>query len=430
MSTPILQITKNVAITFYAIDDTTRSTIQHVQNTPFCMKAGFLSPNFYTPDLTKAVSTIDNTSTSKKSKNNTKSRFQNRSPIQFDIGKTIEKGKSIENAPEIDLLGEEIEDEHGYTERIEGISNEYVDHGDPTEQCGALLWLTESKRGSTNATTTDAFSICCGRGKVKLPIALKSPLTLLSRLLKGEHPKSNSFMDNIRRYNSMFAFTWMSGKKDNMVNSGRGPFSFRIQGENNHVIGDLVPKKGETPKASVISETPLVHRINVVSSRDNASSSSTKDIDRQLTKDIKSMLDINNPLVQRYRYVGGKLASGDQNVKIRLLGRRPHDGRQYNLPTANEVAALIVGDFDSMPDERDIIVHENSGNLKTISELHVSYLPLQYPLLFPYAEDGYRTDIYHKGITDDTPENKKKYVTMREWFAYNIQDRQKKNSTI
>ena len=97
------------------------------------------------------------------------------------------------------------------------------------------------------------------------------------------------------------------------------------------------------------------------------------------------MLDINNPLVQKYRHAGLKLASGEANVKIRVLGRRPHDGRQYDLPTSNEIAALIVGDFASMPDERDIIVHKNSGKLKTISELHVSFLPLQYPLLFPYA---------------------------------------------
>ena len=75
-------------------------------------------------------------------------------------------------------------------------------------------------------------------------------------------------------------------------------------------------------------------------------------------------------------------------------------------------------------------MHKINGKLKKISELHVSYLPLQYPLLFPYAEDGYRTDIYHYGITDQTPDDKKKYVTMREWFAYRIQDRPNVFSTI
>ena len=60
----------------------------------------------------------------------------------------------------------------------------------------------------------------------------------------------------------------------------------------------------------------------------------------------------------------------------------------------------------------------------------MSYLPLQYPLLFPYAEDGYRTNIYHQGITDQTPDENKKYVTMREFFAYRIQDRPNVFSTI
>ncbi|GJS87280.1 hypothetical protein Tco_0769916 [Tanacetum coccineum] len=142
------------------------------------------------------------------------------------------------------------------------------------------------------------------------------------------------------------------------------------------------------------------------------------------------MLDKDNPLVHQYRMAGKQICEGDSNVMIRLIGRRDSDGRQHNLPTADEVAALIVGDFDSMPNERDIIVNEKNGNFKTISELHVSYLPLQYPLLFLYAEDGYRTDIYLEGVTDDTPDDKKKYVTMRQWFAYRIQDRPNVFSTI
>ena len=87
---------------------------------------------------------------------------------------------------------------------------------------------------------------------------------------------------------------------------------------------------------------------------------------------------------------GERLSSArdDKKYTLKLIGSRPHDGRQYNLPTGNEVAALIVGDFDSTVDKRDIILHKQNGNLKRISELHVSYLALQYPLLFPYAEDG------------------------------------------
>ena len=120
--------------------------------------------------------------------------------------------------------------------------------------------------------------------------------------------------------------------------------------------------------------------------------------------------------------------SDDDDIKLRLIGKRAKDGREYDLPTADEVAALIVGDFDS--NERDIVLHKHDGNTKRISELHVEYLPLQYPILFPYAEDGYRTDIYHSHVMKDTLEKQRTRVTMREWFAHRIQDRPGVFSTV
>ena len=57
-------------------------------------------------------------------------------------------------------------------------------------------------------------------------------------------------------------------------------------------------------------------------------------------------------------------AGDDENIKIRLLGKRDHDGRQYNLPSSAEVAALIVGDFDSLSNKRDIILHPHTGGMK------------------------------------------------------------------
>lgn len=69
-----------------------------------------------------------------------------------------------------------------------------------------------------------------------------------------------------------------------------------------------------------------------------------------------------------------------QDVKLRPIGQRESDGRTYNLPTTNEIVALIVGDIDSA-DKRDIIkVETKDGKLKQISKLHPSHLTLQYPL--------------------------------------------------
>ncbi|PWA96429.1 hypothetical protein CTI12_AA038880 [Artemisia annua] len=214
------------------------------------------------------------------SKANPISRFKDTTPVHFDIehnvnstpeSSSLQKGKSVADIPVFEMSDEDPEDEYGYMDRIEGISKDYFDHGDQTEQCikcGALLWLAESMVGSTHSSKNEGFSICCGRGKIKLPVALKNPPPLLMKLLKGEHTKSKSFMEDIRRYNSMFAFTWMAGNQDKTVNSGRAPYCFRIQGKNNHVIGDLLPKVGESPKFRqlYIYDPPneIENRINAV----------------------------------------------------------------------------------------------------------------------------------------------------------------------
>nr|GEW08472.1 hypothetical protein CTI12_AA044460 [Tanacetum cinerariifolium] len=208
------------------------------------------------------------------------------------------------------------------------------------------------------------------RGKVKLLVALKNPPALLMGLLNGEDPKSQTFMENIRRYNYMFAFTWMTGKQDTTVNKGRGPFCFRISGKNNHVIRDLLPKVGEPPQFGQLYIYDPANEVQTESIlRDNESSSSKKDIDLEPMKKIKDMLDKKNPLVKQFRMAGQQIRVGDATVKIRLIGRCDRDGRQHNLPTADEVDALTV-------------------------------------------EDGYMRDIYLEGITDDTPEDKKRDYTV------------------
>ena len=59
-------------------------------------------------------------------------------------------------------------------------------------------------------------------------------------------------------------------------------------------------------------------------------------------------LDAVNPFVEQFRIVGQKLPTMETpSLKMVLLGTRESDGPEYNLPSASEVAALIVGDFDA-----------------------------------------------------------------------------------
>ncbi|XP_010484962.1 PREDICTED: uncharacterized protein LOC104763262 [Camelina sativa] len=87
------------------------------------------------------------------------------------------------------------------------------------------------------------------------------------------------------------------------------------------------------------------------------------------------------------------LTNNVADLRLRIPAERNADAKTHNLPTCNEVVGLISGDFNSGVFKRDIVIESRSGGLQRISELHPAYLPLQYPLLFPYGEDGYRLGI-------------------------------------
>lgn len=124
---------------------------------------------------------------------------------------------------------------------------DYDDLGDPVYQCQfckAYFWIDERRHGST--ILSPKYSLCCQNGKVRLP-RLERPPTLLGDLLWGNHAKSKHFQQNIRSYNSMFAFTSMGGTIDFAVNNGGGPPTFRLSGQNYHLIGSLMPLEGKPP---------------------------------------------------------------------------------------------------------------------------------------------------------------------------------------
>ncbi|XP_057768875.1 uncharacterized protein LOC130988889 [Salvia miltiorrhiza] len=233
-----------------------------------------------------------------------------------------------------------------------------------------------------NKSKTPKFSLCCLKGRVVLPL-LQNPPQLLSDLLENKHHKSKKFIEDIRAYNMMFSFTSMGGKLDNSINKG--------------------------------ADCEIEHRMNAVSK------GNPKDLDDSIVLDLKQMIDSNSPYAKIYRMAADHISRNTYlDLKIRLIGKRSKDGRAYNMPTAPEVAALIVGDFETIPDKRDVIVEKRCGKLQRIDEFHPSYLLLQYPLIFIYGEDGYYLDIPHAEF-DASKRNK---LTLREFLAFRIQDRE------
>lgn len=110
-----------------------------------------------------------------------------------------------------------------------------------------MLWKAESARSQKKSD--GSFSICCNYAKVQLPKLKDAPPTY-KNLFRSTDSKAKYFIDNIRRYNSMFSFTSMGGRVDKEVNKSRGPYVYRISGENYHRLGSLLPPDESQPKFS------------------------------------------------------------------------------------------------------------------------------------------------------------------------------------
>jgi len=141
-------------------------------------------------------------------------------------------------------------------------------------------------------------------------------------------------------------------------------------------------------------------------------------LEASVVESLIQMLDVCNPFVKQFRIARDRLQqNGDQEFKIRIVAPREGDPPQYSLPTTDQLAMLVVGDFTAETFQHDIIIETTSGALKQISALHPAFMALQYPLLFPYGERGYQVGVLYEGITDLDAGIRTK-MTMQDYFCY------------
>jgi hypothetical protein len=110
-----------------------------------------------------------------------------------------------------------------------------------------------------------------------------------------------------------------------------------------------------------------------------------------------------NPYVEVFKMARDMMATegAPMDLKLCLIASRTKDARRYNVPTADEVAALMVGDGFEVIDRPDVVLAQQPNPFQRISELHVGYMALHYPLLFPYGEDGWHPNILLNGVVAD-----------------------------
>jgi hypothetical protein len=141
-----------------------------------------------------------------------------------------------------------------------------------------------------------------------------------------------------------------------------------------------------------------------------------------------------NPYVEVFKMARDMIVTEGvpMDLKLRLIASRTKDARRYNVPTTDEVVVLMVGDGSEAVDRRDVVLAQQAGPFQRISELHVGYMALHYPLLFPYGEDGWHPNILLNGVVADADldedhagefELQRKHcnVTMAEFYGYRLQ---------
>ncbi|XP_049346841.1 uncharacterized protein LOC125811408 [Solanum verrucosum] len=86
--------------------------------------------------------------------------------------------------------------------------------------------------------------------------------------------------------------------------------------------------------------------------------------------------------------------SSFENIVIRIAANASLDQRVYYKPSVDQVAAIWVdGNNPNILFERDIVVHEHSGNKHRVKHYYGCYDPLQYPLILPNGKGD-----WHQGI--------------------------------
>ena len=241
------------------------------------------------------------------------------------------------------------------------------------QNCGALKFSKE----------TEGF--CCSKGNVKLDV-FPQPQPFLQRLYEGTDSDSKHFLSNIQKYNCAFQMTSFGCHEINMA--GFSP-SFRIQGQVYHLIGSMVPTAGESPKFAQIyfidnRESEVAARCAIVDG-----------LRPDIVSSINELLINENRYVEVFKVAKEIFEQQDSSTNIKIVineNKRPsgEHSRRYNSPVNDEIAVLMPNDNIS---NRDVVLHYRDGGLRHISELHRSYDPLQYPLLFPHGTDGWHVNL-------------------------------------
>nr|XP_027127530.1 uncharacterized protein LOC113743677 [Coffea arabica] len=291
-------------------------------------------------------------------------------------------------------------------------------------------------------------NFCCSAGQIVLQ---ENKLQdILIELYTGHSAEALSFRTYVRTYNNMFAFTSFGVHYDrSLCRRTNGIYTFKVQGQTYHFIKDLIPHECRTVYLQLYFHDTEHELENRLATSENLTESAVKKIMHVMES---------NPYASFLRSL--KNVPNLDSYQIVLKSHSENDQRVWNQPTASQIAALWVeGQESGEGYKRHIQIYTKEGKDHLVHYYYGCYDPLQYPLLFPFGETGWHPGIkrtaphnpnkrkrYNRtanctlASTDcksaeeliaaehqasHNPENNKEFVSMREYYAYKLQMREK-----
>ena len=157
----------------------------------------------------------------------------------------------------------------------------------------------------------------------------------------------------------------------------------------------------------------------------NIRATSYPSLDRSIMLRLTDMLTDCNPFITVYKTARERLATQQGNFRVlltpqmRLVIEAGADRRRENLPTGEEVTAIIPDEFTAAS-RRDLIlaVREEGHDrpqIRKVDVTHAAYMPLHYVLLFPYGDPGWH---YGLQLNDPNGTRQRTRLAKRVFYRY------------
>eukprot|EP00980_Cylindrotheca_fusiformis_P006342 scaffold1356_cov123-Cylindrotheca_fusiformis.AAC.23 len=267
------------------------------------------------------------------------------------------------------------------------VSSDEPSSHNPQYSCGSLTFPCKRKCGAFHFENESTTQFCCNHdGHGSHEQMERFPAFLIRLLLEDR-----DFRRRIRGYNCTLQIatsgsTLRQLDPNALYAANDYPFHIRLHGMMYHAIPPVIAPEGVQPRfAQLYIIDNALEKIILHSSANNY------DLDEGIAGTIFQYLKENNPWAVAIA----------KNVKKFMIEQNFHNvhleiqngNRQYNAPTADDIAGFIPDDSTEFNNYRSIVLNSDVDNrFSCINELNPHYDPTHYVLMFPKGDPGWSLD--------------------------------------